>query len=422
MLMRVRIGPVWREWEALHRDYVPGRRFADEQVRGPFAAWLHTHSFEPIDAQRCRLSDRVDYALPAGALGSLAAGRYVDARLRRLFAFRQRRTQDDLSRHLAYADRAPLRVAISGASGLIGTELAAFLESGGHSVIRLVRRPAGPGDVSWDPDAGVPPDAAALEGLDAVVNLAGVSLASSRWSPQHKRLLYDSRIRSTDLLAHTIASLERPPKALLNASAVGYYGDRGDTELDETSPSGDGFLPELCRAWEAATQPAADVGVRVLMLRSGVVLSGRGGVLPAMLPAFRAGVGGPIGGGAQWVSWISLDDWLGAALLLLHDESIAGPVAMVAPQPVTNKQLGATLGRVLRRPARLPLPAAAVRAAFGEMGERLLLDSTRVRPTVLTRAGFRFLYPDLAGAARMELGHGGSTTAGGMTAPGDAES
>ncbi len=405
MVMHVRLGPVWRRWVAVHREAIPGHSFIDEQVEGPFAAWRHTHSFEPLDESTCRMIDRVDYRLPLDGPGRVVAGHGIARTIERMFRFRQRRTHDDLQRHAEYAGRPRLRVAVSGASGMIGSELGAFLESGGHEVVRLVRRePRSAKEVRWDPDAGMAPDPATLDGVDAVVHLAGVSLAAGRWTPARRQAIRDSRSDGTRLLVDSLLRMDRPPRTLLSASAIGYYGDRGDEVLTEASGAGHGFLPDVCAAWEASAGRAPEGGIRTAMLRSGLVLSGRGGALTTLLPPFRAALGGPIGGGRQWVSWISLEDWLGAALRLLYDEALEGPVNLTTPQPVTNRELVGTIGTVLRRPARVPLPAAAVRLGFGEMGEHLLLDSARVLPARLTDAGFSFLYPDLEGALRAELG------------------
>jgi len=404
-VLHVRMGFTSRRWVTELRDVQTGVRFVDEQVEGPLARWQHTHTFTPIGERSCSLEDRAEYVLPLGAAGKAAAGPRARRELSRLFGFRQRRTADDLVRHSRYRGEAPLRIAVSGSGGMIGTELTAFLRSGGHHVVRLVRRPPQTGDeVAWDPAARTPPDASAIEGLDAVIHLAGTSIAAARWTPAHRKAIRESRVDGTSVLAEALAKLELPPRVFLSASASGIYGSRGDEELSESSSVANGFLPEVATAWEAAAEPARRAGIRTVNLRSGLVISGRGGALGAMMPAYKAALGGPIGGGAQWVSWIALEDWLGAALWLLHDETLDGPVNMTSPMPVTNRELAVALGRVLRRPAKLPLPAAAVRIGFGEMGERLLLDGARVLPTRLLDGGFCFLYPDVESALRAELG------------------
>lgn len=294
------------------------------------------------------------------------------------------------------------RVAVTGASGLIGGALCAALRAEACEVRRLVRgAPASAGEVEWDPAAGrIDPDG--LEGLDAVVHLAGENIAGGRWTPERRERILRSRVDGTALLARTLAALRRPPRVLLSGSAVGYYGDRGDEPLDETAPPGAGFLAEVCRAWEGAAEPARAAGIRVVHLRTGVVLSRRGGALPRMAAPFRRFVGGPIGGGRQWVSWIALDDEVGAIRHLMQAEDVAGPVNLVAPRPVPNAELARALGRALHRPAVVPTPAAALRLLFGEMAA-VLLDSTRAVPRALERSGYVFRHPELEPFLAAEL-------------------
>ncbi len=290
----------------------------------------------------------------------------------------------------------PFRVALTGASGFIGGSLAEFLRARGHVVHPLVRRAAAPGstEIGWDPSRGEI-DAAALEGLDAVVNLAGESIAGGRWTPARKQAILDSRIRSTGVLCRALAGLAAPPRVLVSASAVGYYGDRGDALLTEASPPGGGFLAELCQAWEAATDPAREAGIRVVRLRLGVVLSPRGGMLRGILPLFRLGLGGILGSGRQYPSWIALEDLLDVIGLAMVTEDLSGPMNAVAPNPVTNAEFTRTLGRLLHRPTFLRVPGFALRLLFGEMGQAVFLDSARVLPARLQAAGFEFRCPDL---------------------------
>jgi uncharacterized protein (TIGR01777 family) len=297
-----------------------------------------------------------------------------------------------------------MRIAVTGSTGLVGSALVPALRAAGHEVVRLVRAdPGGARDaVRWSPDAGVVP-AEALEGAGAVVHLAGESIAGGRWTAARKAAIRDSRVVGTGLLAGALARLPQPPEVLVSASAVGYYGDRGDETLAEESPGGSGFLAGVAREWEAATAPAAGRGIRVVTLRLGMVLSAGGGALRAMLPPFRLGLGGVIGSGRQYVSWISLEDVPPVVLHVLATGSLQGPVNAVAPSPVTSRELTATLGRVLGRPAILPLPAAAARLLLGEMADELLLASTRVLPGRLLATGFRFLHPALEGALRAAL-------------------
>lgn len=397
-VLELRRGPFRRRWVAVHEGYEEGRQFADRQESGPFAHWHHVHRFEPDGEDACTVVDEIEYRLPAGPLGAALGGPLARRTLERMLDFRHRRLADDLARHEA-AGLAPLRVAITGASGLIGSALAAFLSTGSHEVVRLVRRPAGPGEVRWDPASGEI-DAAGLEGVDAVVHLAAATI-SKRWTRERKREIMESRSVGTELLASALARLERPPRVLVCASGIGYYGSRGDELLTEASTSGDDFVAGVCRAWEGAAEPAAAAGIRVVNLRMGVVLSA---VLPRLLPPFKAGLGGRLGSGRQWWSWLALDDAVGAFHHAIATESLAGPVNVCAPGLVTNAQFTRALGRVLRRPAVLPVPAPALRVAFGELADGLLLASQRALPARLEESGFRFVQPELEGALRRELG------------------
>jgi uncharacterized protein (TIGR01777 family) len=390
-------------WVAEHRDCAVDEQFRDVQIAGPFAHWEHTHRFTPDGSAACHLEDRIEFALPFGALGALAGGAHMRRRLARTFAYRHRITAQDIAAH-ARAGGIAMKILVSGSSGLIGRALVPFLTTGGHEVIRLVRKGGErtPDSVSWDPDAGTI-DAAGLEGLDAVVHLAGENIAG-RWSEQKKARIYRSRVDGTRTLVDALTTLSHPPKVLVAASAIGFYGDRGTEVLDETSSPGNGFLPHVVTHWEAATEPAAGRGIRVVSLRIGVVLSAAGGALATMLLPFRLGAGGPVGGGQQFMSWIAIDDVLGAVLQALTTPALSGPVNAVAPNPVTNGEFAATLGRVLSRPAVLPMPRFVVKLAFGEMGDELLLASTRVEPRRLSDAGYQFRFPELEGALRHVLG------------------
>ena len=296
-----------------------------------------------------------------------------------------------------------LGIAISGASGLLGRPLAERLSGAGHRVLRLVRHdPVRDDEIRFEPEAGRI-DAGRLEGLDAVVHLAGESIAAGRWTPERRRRIRESRVLGTELLARTLAGLSRPPRTLISASAIGYYGDRGDEPLDEDAAPGAGFLSETCVAWEAATVAAERAGLRVVKLRIGIVLSAKGGALARMVPPFRAGLGGRLGSGRQFMSWISREDLLRVIERALAEGDLAGPLNAVAPAPVRNREFARVLARVLGRPAIFPAPAAAIRLLLGQMGRELLLASTRVVPRRLERIGFRHEHPDLDSALRAEL-------------------
>jgi uncharacterized protein len=296
-------------------------------------------------------------------------------------------------------------VAISGASGLIGTALARALQADGHRPIALVRTAgqAGADAIHWDPDAGVI-DAAGLEGIDAVVHLAGAGIGDHRWTDDYKRIVLESRTKGTTLLADTLAKLDRPPSVFVSGSAIGYYGDRDDQVLNEQSGPGSGFLADVCRAWESSAQPAVEAGIRTPIIRTGIVLSADGGALPKLLPLFKLGVGGKMGSGRQYWSWISIDDEVGAIRWLL-DHDIDGPVNLTAPVPVTNADFTKTLGRVLGRPTFLTVPSFAPKLLRGaELAEQLLFYSQRVQPAVLESSGYPFLHADLEAALRAVTG------------------
>ncbi|HLO09591.1 MAG TPA: TIGR01777 family oxidoreductase [Desulfobacteria bacterium] len=301
-----------------------------------------------------------------------------------------------------------MRVAITGSTGLVGSEVVSVLSAAGHEAVRLVRRAPAPGEkaVRWNPAQGEV-DVAGLEGFDAVIHLAGENVGSGRWTAARKTAIRDSRVNGTRLLCDALAGLARPPKTLVCASAIGYYGDRGEELLTEESSPGTGFLAEVSREWEAASGSAARKGIRVVILRIGVVLSSNGGALPRMLPLFRAGLGGVIGGGSQYLSWVALDDLPFIILHSLQCADLVGPVNAVTPHPVTNREFTRALGNALSRPTPLPVPAFALRLAVGrEMADALLLASARVLPRRLETTGYRFRFPELGEALRHLLGKG----------------
>jgi uncharacterized protein (TIGR01777 family) len=304
----------------------------------------------------------------------------------------------------AYTAGPSTAIAISGATGFIGRALVERLRARGHTVHRLVRRGTAvePRDILWDPARGLL-DPASLAGIRAVVHLAGEPIAH-RWTAARKTAIRDSRVQGTGLLARTLAALDEPPVTLLSGSAVGYYGSRGDELLDEGSAAGGDFLAVVTQEWERATAPASAAGIRTVLLRTGIVLDAGGGVLERLLPPFRLGVGGPIGSGRQWMSWIALEDELRAIEHALWTDSLRGPLNLVAPNPVTNAEFAATLGRVLARPAVLPVPAFALELLFGEMADATILAGQRAMPRVLAASGFEFALPTLEQALRRALG------------------
>lgn len=297
-----------------------------------------------------------------------------------------------------------LKICISGSTGLIGSAASEYLRGRGHQIIRLVRKKsaAGASEIYWDPSKGEI-DAESLEGMDAIIHLAGKNVAQTRWNKQVKGEIYASRIDGTRLISETIAGLKSKPAVLISASATGFYGNRGDEKLTEASTVGTGFFPDTCRDWENTAQPARAAGVRVVNTRFGIVLSNSGGVLKRMLPPFRFGLGARLGSGTQYMSWISIRDLLPALDHVINTETLSGPVNFTAPEPVTNAEFTRTLARILKRPAPGFIPEFAIELLFGEMGRSLLLDGVRVLPSVLDKSGFRFDYPELENALRQEL-------------------
>lgn len=389
-------------WIAQHQPggYDPPRRFVDAIGGRGLASlparvaikWRHTHEFDDLGDGRTRVTDVVDTAVP----GSM---------LRPMFAYRHRQLADDLAAHRRAEEHGlePITVAVSGSSGLVGSALTAFLSTGGHRVIRLVRgAPDNPGERQWNPDD---PDPDLLTGVDAVIHLAGASIAG-RFTAEHRRAIRDSRISPTRKLAELVSASAAGPKVVVCASAVGYYGyDRGDDVLTEESERGDGYLADVVADWEEALAPAEQAGTRVVRVRTGIVQSPRGGTLRLMRPLFAAGLGGRLGDGRQWLSWIGIDDLVDIYHRALWDTGLSGPVNAVAPNPVRNSGYTKTLGRVLHRPTILPVPALGPRLLLGDQGAReLACASQRVLPARLRDADHRFRMPELEQLLRHLLG------------------
>jgi uncharacterized protein (TIGR01777 family) len=391
-------------WVAEHQPdgYDPPRRFVDAIGSDGLASlpakvavrWRHTHDFEEVPVDKTRVTDRVDTPVPGTALKSM-------------FRYRHRQLADDIAAHRTAAAHglATTTVAITGASGLVGSQLAAFLSTGGHRVIRLVRHPDTKGDErQWNPDD---PSPGLLAGVDAVIHLAGASIAG-RFTDDHRTAIRDSRIGPTRRLAELIGQSTDGPKVLISASAIGYYGyDRGEDTLTETSERGDGFLADVVADWEAATAPAENAGTRVVKVRTGVVQSPAGGTLRLLRPLFAAGLGGRLGSGRQWFSWIGIDDLVDVYHRALWDTDLSGPVNAVDPEPVRNSEYTKVLAHVLRRPAILPVPPVGPKMLLGAQGAReLALANQRVLPARLQQVDHHFRRPELEQALRHLLGRG----------------
>lgn len=404
-----------KSWLARHTELDRDRLFVDIQVDGPFARWIHRHEFESLSETRCELRDRIDFQLPLAPFSKIAEP-WVRRKLAAMFAYRHRITADDLDASRQFEPRIAEmghtpRIAVTGASGLVGrrvVELACVL---GWKVIRIAR-PDSKGDsvpyprsvesVVWDFRSGNAPSS--LSGLDAVIHLAGFGIAEKRWSDRVKKLIWSSRVDATHHLVAGLSPLDSPPSRLVSASGIGIFGDRGDTECTEETAAGRGFLPELAIAWESAAQAFASSGRSAVQARLGVVLHPRSGALAKLLTPARFGMGGPIGSGRQYWPWIHIDD---AANILLHlaiAKGAAGPYHVVAPEALPQRAFSATIGRLLYRPSFFPTPSWLLRLALGEMADPLLLSSVRAATPKLIASGYRFRFPELSGALQNLLG------------------
>jgi uncharacterized protein (TIGR01777 family) len=407
---KVSIGPIKQKWIARHHDVVDGEVFHDRMVKGPFGAWDHEHRFLPIDGTSSKIHDTVQWKLPLHMLTWWTAPFTVKGRMNQMFAYRTQRVQSDLSR-IAMFDHMPRqKVLVSGSTGLIGMQLCAFLAAAGHEITRLVRPTTKlPPDASndavivWDDVKGVILEGD-LNGFDTVIHLAGAGIGDKRWNKQRKELIETSRTIPTKNLATLLAGLHQPPKAFLSGSAIGFYGNRGDEVLTESSEGGDNFLAGTVRRWEESAQPAADAGIRTAWMRTGIVVTPMGGALKKLLLPANLGAGGPVGGGKQYYSWVSLDDQIYAIHHLMMTPECEGRFNLTAPNPLTQKQFAKTMGKVMRRPAFAPLPGFVLKILLGEMAQSLVLDGQRVLPNRLVESGYTFQHENLEACLRQCLG------------------
>jgi len=404
--LKMKAGPMPYTWIARHEGYQKNVVFKDRQIKGPFKHWVHRHGFKPGADGVCVMEDRIEYALPFSPISRALAGQWVQKDLEEIFDYRHRTLAWDMAEHKAFPGKKPLNIVITGASGLIGSVLRPFLSTGGHRVFRLVRqKPVSEDELFWDPRKGRI-DLDKIGPVDVIIHLAGENLATGRWTTAKRRRIMESRTRSTKLIAETAINLNPRPKVLVSASAIGYYGDRGPETLSEKSDRGSDFISEVCERWEKAAAPVEGKGIRTVFMRIGVVLTPRGGALKKMLPVFKSGFGGRLGSGKQVMSWVGIDDVIGAIYHAIGEERLEGPVNVVSPFPVTNARFSKTLGKVVRRPVLLRTPETAIKAVFGQMGKEIVLSSTRVLPEKLLSSGYRFRTPDLEETLRHLLGGG----------------
>lgn len=404
VVLLMHAGPVPYRWHARHTDFIPDQLFRDEMVKGPFKSWVHTHEFEAVDQNSCQIRDHIEFQLPFHPLRKQLSSKWVQQSLERIFYYRHEVLKQDLSLQLPFSTQKPLKILVSGSSGLIGSALIPLLTTAGHEVLRLVRRkPVSQGEVFWDPIKGEL-DPSELIGVDVVINLAGEKIGDARWTPAKKREIIDSRILGTRLLVTKMTQMDQPPQTFLNASAIGYYGDRGDEQLTEGSSAGEDFISIVCRQWEQESLIAQEKGIRTANLRIGIVLDPRGGALNELLPMYRLKMGTMPALGDQFVSWLGLNDVADMVFHIMHRSDISGAVNLVAPTAVRNQELSQLLAELHSSFGVIKVPASLLKLRFGEMAEELVLSSTRVKPEILTKTGFNFRYPELNGLLKHILG------------------
>ena len=406
---KMRLGPLRPTWVAEHFDVEDGHAFSDRMVKGPFGTWDHEHRFD-ADGTESKVVDTVNWRLPFHLLSGWTAPLTVMPRIRSMFRFRSDRVRGDLKRIQETSELPRRRVLVTGSTGLIGTQLCAFLFAAGHDVVRLLRKEtvlpkhlASAEVVRWNDQTGEVLEGS-FEGFDAVIHLAGAGIGDKRWSKARKALIRNSRTGPTRNLAEALAATENPPEVLLSGSAIGVYGNRGEEVLTESSSRGEGFLCDLANDWEGAALPAKEAGIRLVHLRTGLVTTAAGGFLGKQLLPAKVGAGGPIRGGRQRLSWISMDDYVHAVHHLMMVKEAQGPFNITSPNPVNQRTFAKVLGRVLRRPAFAPLPGFVIRLMFGEMGQELVLEGQHVEPARLLELGFEFQHPDLESCLRHTLG------------------
>jgi uncharacterized protein (TIGR01777 family) len=396
-------GPFPFHFHAHHVEDNPGEMFRDIQERGPFASWSHTHLFHNTD-NGSLLEDRIEYALPGHRFLPSFLTNHIERKLTRVFQQRQRTLTADIALHQR-CSHTPLKILVTGASGVLGKGLVPLLTTGGHTVWTLVRRPPDPdkNEIFWDPEAGVL-NQSELPELDGVIHLAGQYIGLNRWTSASKQRVLESRIKGTELLARTLATLKKPPKVLLSSSAVGYYGDCRDRLIDERTPAGKNFISTVCKQWEKAARPASDAGIRTVFLRMGVSMTPRGGALHKILSSSPLGFMRYFGSGNQYISWISDDDLISAMLHALITSSLEGSVNITATEPVTNRELMRTLAKITGRPLLFPMPGRLFQIMYGQMAREIILSGCHVSNKKLKESGFEFRHQNLETTLRNLLG------------------
>lgn len=401
----IKLGPFAITWKLAYQDYIPNEQFRDVMSSGPFAYWNHLHRVESIGSTKSHMIDHVEYVLPFGKLGRFFGRKWIQQFLLKMFNYRHRILTGDIADMHKYGNFKPLRILITGSSGLIGSALKPYLTAMGHQVICLVRQDSDPqfDRILWDPENNLI-DVKYLEHLDAVIHLAGENLNGRRWNKKYKSKIYNSRVKGTNLLASTLKQLKHPPKVLITASAIGFYGNRHGEVVTEESLGGVGFLANLTKDWELETEQVRARGIRLVNLRFGVVLTPAGEALAKMLLPFQMGLGGTVGRGEQSLSWVAIDDVLGAIYHGISCKELDGPVNVVAPEPCTNQKLTKTLGAVLKRPTFFRIPKLILRILYGEVVNETLFVSTSAKPVKLQNTGYEFRFPKLEPALRHILG------------------
>ncbi|MBJ09623.1 MAG: TIGR01777 family protein [Euryarchaeota archaeon] len=410
--LQMNLGPIPLPWVARHHDYIKNEQFLDEQVSGPFASWNHAHLFEKINDESSKLTDEIDYKLPFGTIGKTFGGAFAEQKIKQMFAYRRNITKNDLVSQSRYSG-SPLNIAVTGGSGLIGSQLKPYLTTAGHSVENIVRGRPQKGELSWNLENRTISN---LSDKDVVVHLAGEPISKPLggmiplpWTKWKRNEILKSRVEGTKLISEHIASLNNPPKVMICASAVGYYGDRGEELLSESEESGDDYFSHVVSEWEKAAQPAIDAGIRVVFLRIAPVMSPLGGALQVLGNAARLGSSPPVAGGKQWWSWISLDDVVDVIYHSIINEKLSGPVNVASPNPVRQKEWASTLAKVIwgrfgPLTGLIPVPGFALKTVLGEFGDVLALSSIKIDSSKLLDSGYKFRFENLEDCFRHLLG------------------